>query len=129
MCQQLCKLSVQEICTFSMYGIKLYQPLSLGVQITFHTTKCYDWLYLELGKYIFSTSNCQSFVVSWKKNYEINWQEKRILLTIEHNWTADCSYFNCLLIRNMTVWLFNDYLYLVSRICHYNRNNLCCILF
>lgn len=29
---------MQDICTFSTYGINLYQPLSLGVQITFHTT-------------------------------------------------------------------------------------------
>lgn len=34
-------------------------------------------------------------------------------MTIEYNWIADCSYCNFFLIRNMTVWLFNDfYLYL-----------------
>lgn len=32
-------------------------------------------LCLELWKYIFIISNCQSFVVFWKMNYEINWQE------------------------------------------------------
>lgn len=58
-----CKLSVQDICTFSTYGINLYQLLSLGVQITFHPTKCYDWLYLELGICIFNTSNCQSYLL------------------------------------------------------------------
>lgn len=68
------------------------------------------WLYLELWKYIFSISNCQSFTVSWKKNYETNWQEKAF--SVEYNWITDCSYCNSFLIRNMTVWLFNDYLYL-----------------
>lgn len=37
---------------------------------------------------------------------------KRILLTIEDNWITDCSYCNSFLIRNTTVWLFIDYLYL-----------------
>lgn len=55
--QQLCKLSVQDICTFSTYGISLYQPLSLGVQITFHTTKWLSWTlriyfqYIQLPKF------------------------------------------------------------------------------
>lgn len=36
-CQRLCKLSVQNICTFSTWN--LYQTLSLGVQINFHKRK------------------------------------------------------------------------------------------
>lgn len=107
--QQLCKLSVQDICTFSTYGINLYQPLSLGVQITFHTTKCYDCI-LNFEN-IFSIHPIAKVLLSLgKRTMKSTDKKKHSLLTIEYNWIADCSYCNFFLIRNLTVWLFNDLL-------------------
>lgn len=107
MCQQLCKLSVQEICTFSTYGINLYQHLSLCVQITFHMTKCYETDYTLNLENIFSIHPIAKVLLHlWKRTMKPTDKEK------DSNWIADCSYCNFLLIRNMTVWLFNDYLYL-----------------
>lgn len=40
-------------------------------------------------------------------------KKKHSLSTIEYNWTADCSYSNLFLIRNMTISLFN-YFYLLQ---------------
>lgn len=120
-CQHLCKLSVQDICTFSTWN--LYQTLSLGVQFNSHNKE--RKLCLQLWKYIFSISNCQSFVVFWKMNYEINWQENafywqqnltglQTVLTVISSflriWPFDCS-------LNLSVFT-------VSRVWHYNRNNL-----
>lgn len=101
-----CKLSVQDICTFSTYGINLYQLLSLGVQITFHTTKCYDCI-LNLEN-VFSLHP----IAKKRTMKPTDKKKERILLTIEDNWITDCSYCNSFLIRNTTVWLFIDYLYL-----------------
>lgn len=111
----LCRI----LCTFSTWN--LYRTLSLGVPLT--TTKML-WLCLEHWKYIFSISNCQSFAVSWKRNYEINWQgnpfywqqnltgSQTVLTVISSLWTwpFDCS--------------LNLFVFTVSRVWHYNRNNL-----
>lgn len=114
---------MQDICTFSTYGINLYQPLSLGVQITFHTT--YDCT-LNFEN-IFSIHPIAKVLLSLgKRTMKSTDKKKHSLSTCEYNWIAYCSYCNFFLIRNMTVWLL---FVTVSRICHYNRNNLCCILF
>lgn len=108
-CQDLCKLSVQNICTFSTWN--LYQTLSLGVQFNFHNKE--KKLCLELWKYIFSISNCQSFVVFWKTNYEINWQENAFYWQQNLTGLCDCSYCNFLL-TNMTIWLFTEFICIYS---------------
>lgn len=102
---------MQDICTFSTYGINLYQPLSLGVQITFHTTNAMTVSWTEN---IFSVLPIAKVLLSLgKRTMKSTDKKKHSLNTIEYNWIADCSYCNFFLIRNMTVWLFNGfYLYL-----------------
>lgn len=110
MCQQLCKLS---ICAGNLHFFHIWnQSLPTSdwalVYRSPFTQQNAMTINLELGKYIFNTSNCQSFAVLEKELWN-QLTRKRILLTIEYNWIAD---FNFLLIRNTTVWLFGDYFYL-----------------
>lgn len=81
---------MQDICTFSTYGINIYQPLSLGVQITFHITKCYDCI-LNFEN-IFSVHPIAKVLLSLgKRTMKSTDKKKHSLLTVEYNWITDCS--------------------------------------